>query len=232
MIALELPSLWYAATMQAGLAFIAGFLEIVGLIALFGLFIGHITANIALLGMAIATDVPGTGTKILALPIFIAVVALTAVVVHLLRLRGFDAARLVMALELVLLLGFVAAGLHYGPFTDSLGWSTMLTAALGVATLAVQNSGTRLIWKTHPPTTVMTLNLTQLVLDSVILREPTDDETAAAALKRLALVAPTLGGFLVGAAASGLGYLIAGFYAGFAPAAVLFMLIFVREEPS
>jgi hypothetical protein len=37
----------------------------------------------------------------------------------------------------------------------------------------------RLIWKTHPSTTVMTLNLTQLVLDSMILREPTD-ETAAA----------------------------------------------------
>jgi hypothetical protein len=42
--------------------------------------------------------------------------------------------------QLVLLLAFVAAGLHYGPFTESLGWSTMLTAALGVATLAVQNS--------------------------------------------------------------------------------------------
>jgi uncharacterized membrane protein YoaK (UPF0700 family) len=231
MIALELPPLWYAAAMQAGLAFIAGFLEIVGLIALFGLFIGHITANIALLGMAIATDVPGTGTKLLALPIFIAVVALTRVGVHLLRLRGYDAARLIMALELALLLGFVAAGLHYGPFTDSLGWSTILTAALGVATLAVQNSGMRLIWKTHPSTTVMTLNLTQLVLDSVVLREPAE-ETAAAAEKRLALVAPTLGGFLVGAATGGLGYLIAGFYAGFAPAAVLLMLIFVREEPS
>jgi len=221
MIALELPPLWYAAAMQAGLALVAGFLEIVGLIALFGLFIGHITANIALLGMAIATDVPGTGTKLLALPIFIAVVALTRVGVHPLQLRGYDAARLIMALELALLLGFVAAGLHYGPFTDSLGWSTILTAALGVATLAVQNSGMRLIWKTHPSTTVMTLNLTQLVLDSiVILREPTD-ETAAAARKRLALVAPTLGGFLVGAAAGGIGYLIPGFYAGFAPAAVL-----------
>jgi hypothetical protein len=58
----------------------------------------------------------------------------------------------------------------------------------------------------------MTLNLTQLVLDGiVILREP-KDATAAAAQERLALVAPTLGGFLVGAAAGGLGYLIAGFY--------------------
>ena len=80
----------------------------------------------------------------------------------------------------------------------------MLTAALGVATLAVQNSGMRLIWRTRPSTTVMTLNLTQLVLDGiVILREP-KDATAAAARERLALVAPTLGGFLVGAAAGGL----------------------------
>ena len=196
MIGLELPPLQYATAMQAGLAFIAGFLEACGLIALFGLFIGHVTANIAVLGMAIATAVPGSGTKLLVLPIFMAVVALTRLGVHPLRLHGYDAARLIMALELVLLLAFVAAGLHYGPFTESLGWSTMLTAALGVATLAVQNSGMRLIWRTHPSTTVMTLNLTQLVLDGiVILREPMD-ATAAAARERLALAAPTLGGFL------------------------------------
>jgi hypothetical protein len=78
----------------------------------------------------------------------------------------------------------------------------------------------------------MTLNLTQLVLDGVvILREP-KDAIAAAARERLARVAPTLGGFLVGAAAGGLGYRIAGFYGGFAPAAVLLMLIFIREGPS
>ncbi len=232
MIALELPPSRHATAMQAGLAFIAGFLEACGLIALFGLFIGHVTANIAVLGMGIATDVPGSGAKLLALPVFMAVVALTCAGVRPLRLHGYDAARLIMALELVLLLAFVAAGLHYGPFTESLGWSTMLTAALGVATLAVQNSGMRLIWRTGPSTTVMTLNLTQLVLDGiVILREP-NDATATAARERLALVAPTLGGFLIGAAAGGLGYLIAGFYGGFVPAAVLLMLIFVREEPS
>jgi uncharacterized membrane protein YoaK (UPF0700 family) len=132
----------------------------------------------------------------------------------------------------VLLLAFVVAGLHYAPFTEFLGWSTMLMAALGVATLAVQNSGVRLIWRTRRSTTVMTLNLTQLVLDGiVILREP-KEATAAAARGRLALVAPTLGGSLVGATAGGLGYLIAGFYCGFAPAAVLLLLIFMREGPS
>jgi uncharacterized membrane protein YoaK (UPF0700 family) len=232
MIALELPPRRHATAMQAGLAFIAGFLEACGLIALFGLFIGHITANIAVLGMAIATPVPGSVPRLLALPFFMAVVALTRVGVHPLRVRGYDTARLIMALELVLLLAFVAAGLHYGPFTDSRAWSALLTAALGVATLAVQNTGMRLIWRTRPSTTVMTLNLTQLVLDGVvILREPRE-ATAEEARDRLALVAPTLGGFLVGAAAGGLGYLIAGFYSGFAPAVVLLTLIFIREEPS
>jgi uncharacterized membrane protein YoaK (UPF0700 family) len=231
MIALELPPARHATAMQAGLAFVAGFLEACGLIALFGLFIGHITANVVLLGMAIATDVPGSGTKLLALPVFMAVVALTHVGMHPLRSKGYDVARLIMALELALLLAFVAAGLRYGPFTEPLGWSTIMTAALGVATLAVQNSGMRLIWRTRPSTTVMTLNLTQLVLDGVaILREP-KDATAAAARERLALVAPTLGGFLIGAGAGGLGYLVAGFYAGLAPAAVVLTLIFVREDP-
>jgi uncharacterized membrane protein YoaK (UPF0700 family) len=222
----------HAMAMQAGLAFIAGFLEACGLIALFGLFIGHVTANIAVVGIAIATPVPGVGTKLLAVPFFMAVVALTRLGLHPLQLRAYDVTRLVLALELVLLLAFVAAGLLYGPFTDPLAWSTTLTAALGVATLAVQNSGMRLIWKTRPSTTVMTLNLTQLALDSVsILREP-EDAAKEEARKRLALVAPTLFGFLVGAATGGAGYWIAGFYAGFAPAAVLMMLIFVGDEPS
>jgi hypothetical protein len=37
---------------------------------------------------------------------------------------------------------------------------------------------------------------------------------------------------LFGAAAGGLGYLAAGFWSRFAPAAVLMVLIFIREEPS
>jgi hypothetical protein len=107
----------------------------------------------------------------------------------------------------------------------------MLTAALGAATLAVQNSGMRLVWRTHPSTTVMALNVTQLVLDGIVmLREP-KAATGTAAREWLALVAPTLGGFLVGAAAGSSGYFIAGFYGGFAPAAVLLMLIFLREQP-
>ena len=182
--------------------------------------------------MAIATGVPGAGIKLLALPIFIAVVALTRMGIHPLRVQGHDAARLIMALELALLLGFVAAGLYFGPFTKPLGGTTVLTAALGVATLAVQNSGMRLIWRTSPSTTVMTLNLTQLVLDGVvILREP-KEASAGSARERLALVGPTLGGFLVGAAAGGLGYLIAGLYGGFLLAAVLLTLIFLQQKPN
>ncbi len=231
MTVLRLPPLRYAAAMQAGLAFIAGFLEACGLIALSGLFIGHVTANIAVLGVAIATGAPGATTKILALSVFMAVVALTRLGVRPLRLHGYDAARLIMMLELMLLLAFVTAGVHYAPFTQPRGWSTIVTAALGVAILAVQNSGMRLIWRTRPSTTVMTLNLTQLVLDGIaILRET--KEAAAAAWERLGLVAPTLGGFLVGAACGGLGYLIAGFYGGLAPAAVLLALIFLGEEPA
>jgi len=228
----QLLPLWRAVAMQAGLAFTAGFLEACGLIALFGLFIGHVTANIAVVGMAIATPVPGVWTKLLAVPFFVAVVALTRLGLPPLRLRGYDVARLILALELVLLLAFVAAGLRFGPFTEPLAWSTTLTAALGVATLAVQNSGARLVWKSRPSTTVMTLNLTHLGLDAVVILREAEDPATDEARKRLGLVAPTLGGFLVGAAAGGVGYWAAGFWSGFAPAAVLMTLIFVPKEPA
>jgi hypothetical protein len=55
----------------------------------------------------------------------------------------------------------------------------------------------------------------RLALDGVaILREP-KDATTEEARERMALIAPTLGGFVAGAAA-GVGYLLAGFYSRFA----------------
>ena len=56
MIAIELPPSRHATATQAGLAFIADFLEACGLIALSGLFMGHVTANIAVLGLGLATE--------------------------------------------------------------------------------------------------------------------------------------------------------------------------------
>ncbi len=76
----------------------------------------------------------------------------------------------------------------------------------------------------------MTLNLTQFVIDGIVrLRDP-DDAAGAKARERLTLIGPTLGGFLAGAATGGLGYLMAGFSCGFAPAAVLAVLIVLREQ--
>jgi hypothetical protein len=47
MTVFELPPLRHAMAIQVGLAFIAGFLDACGLTALFGLFIGPVTANTA-----------------------------------------------------------------------------------------------------------------------------------------------------------------------------------------
>lgn len=182
--------------------------------------------------MAIATRTPGSLPKLLVLPFFMAVVALTRVGLHGLHVRGYDGARSIMAPELALLLAFLAAGLRYGPFTEPAAWSALLTAALGVATLAVQNTGTRLIWRTLPSTTVMTLNVTQLALDGVAIRREPKNAATQEARERMALMAPTLGGFVAGAAAGGVGYLIAGFYSGLAPVALLLTLIFLQEKPS
>ena len=59
------------------LAFTAGFVDTCGFIALFGLFTAHVTGNFVLIGAAIADPHQGLIGKLLALPVFVAVVAAT-----------------------------------------------------------------------------------------------------------------------------------------------------------
>src|SRR5258708_10706516 len=65
-----------------GLSFVAGFVDTFGFIALFGLFTAHVTGNFVLIGAAIVSPGPGVVAKLLALPVFMAVVALIFLIVR------------------------------------------------------------------------------------------------------------------------------------------------------
>lgn len=66
----------------AALSFIAGFVDTVGFIALFGLFTAHVTGNFVMLGAGIAGESAGALAKLLALPAFILTVAAVTLVVR------------------------------------------------------------------------------------------------------------------------------------------------------
>src|ERR1700735_4106091 len=64
-------------TLPFTLAFTAGYADTCGFVALFGLFTAHVTGNFVLLAAALLGTHPGVVAKLLALPEFILVVALT-----------------------------------------------------------------------------------------------------------------------------------------------------------
>jgi uncharacterized membrane protein YoaK (UPF0700 family) len=57
------------------LAFVAGFVDTCGFVALFGLFSAHVTGNFVLLGASLIRPHAGVIAKLLALPVFMAAVA-------------------------------------------------------------------------------------------------------------------------------------------------------------
>ena len=64
------------------LAAVAGFVDTVGFIALFGLFTAHVTGNFVLIGAALAGSGDGLLAKLLALPVFMLVVATVALLLR------------------------------------------------------------------------------------------------------------------------------------------------------
>src|SRR3546814_6762435 len=95
--------------------------------------------------------------------------------------------------DLALLLGFMAAGLYIQPVIDPDALPAVLTGLAGVAAMAVQNGTGRLVLGNHAPTTIMTGNTTQTVIDAVdILRLPASAEAHKTAADRFRRMAPAL----------------------------------------
>lgn len=203
-------------------AFIAGFVDTVGFVALFGLFTAHVTGNFVLIGASVANGNPGVIGKLLALPTFIIGVALTRLLILALARKRRDAALPLITVELVALLLFMLAGVHYAPFADANSWLAIGVGMLGVLTMSVQNAGSRTTFAHLGPTTVMTGNVTQIVIDLIDLM------TAVAApetKERIRKTWPPVAGFAIGAVGGGLCYLLAGFWALLVPAAALSFLL-------
>lgn len=90
------------------LAFIAGFIDTVGFIALFGLFTAHVTGNFVLIG-ATLSDFSRAPVllKFLAFPAFIAGIVLLRIAILKTRLPEGGALRLALVLEALLMAGFM-----------------------------------------------------------------------------------------------------------------------------
>jgi uncharacterized membrane protein YoaK (UPF0700 family) len=118
------------------LSFNGGFVDTVGFLGLSGLFVAHVTGNFVTLGAALVLGGHGILNKILALPEFIAVIALARLLGGVARRRSWPALRIMLTIEFVLLAAFFALAVIFGPFEDVDRPMALLTGFAGIAAMA------------------------------------------------------------------------------------------------
>lgn len=150
------------------LSAVAGYVDAVGFASLIGLFPAHLTGE--LVGDAIAFtsgQTRGGVTRLWMLPVFVSAVVTATVVARLLRFRGQRPLAGLLALVTVALALFsvsdalAVALLAPGPL------SMLLSGGFAVAAMGFQNALMRESLVGSCPTTVMTGNLTQVVMELV-----------------------------------------------------------------
>lgn len=183
--------------LTTGLSFIAGIVDVVGFIALFGLFTSHFTGNFVVIGQEMIHHSWKLVIQVIAIPVFILVVAGTRLVVISCDRRGYSAFLVCLLLQASFLAACMVLGLVSSPITDPTAVGPIITAQLGVAAMAVQNAINRLIIPDYPPTTVMTTNLSQFSID-LVDRFRTHSVSREAARARFNRTGPVIAGFALG----------------------------------
>ncbi len=202
------------------LSFNGGFVDTAGFLGLQGLFTAHVTGNFVTLGAALVFGTHGVIAKLIALPEFIAVIAVARVAGAALRSKGIDALRVFLVVKVIFLLAFFLLAVTLGPFPDSDSPAALLTGLAGIAGMAIQNAVQRVHLAHIPPTTLMTGNTTQAVLDAVDLLRGTPVTDAAAIRARFSRTVRGIFWFAAGCAVSALLHYWFGFWCLAVPVAV------------
>ncbi|MBC8133541.1 MAG: DUF1275 domain-containing protein [Deltaproteobacteria bacterium] len=192
----------------AVLSGVAGFVDIAGFIALFGMFTAHVTGNlVAFVGVVADPTAVGAVARLAMLPVFMTSVAVAALLTRTIRRRGGAPLRPLLTLMAMALAGFCLAG---GAFHCAArvrhDWVVTVVAGIGTAAMGVQNTIMRDILKRHSPTTLMTGNLTTFTIELTDILLPThagDLLERARNRQRLAASGTPLACFLVGAIVGG-----------------------------
>ncbi|RQZ09647.1 DUF1275 domain-containing protein [Burkholderia sp. Bp9031] len=205
------------------LAAVAGFVDTLSFVALFGLFTAHVTGNFVLIGAGIAGFGQGVVLKLSVFPAFVCGVIAASLIARSLSARpAWQGTRALHMVQAVLLLGFCAAGVWATPVTQSDSLPVLVAGIVGTFAMGVQNAHPRVIARAGVPNTVMTGNVTQAILDVVdLLSAGTADSARAAARARFGKMLPAIVAFALGAACGALGFRYVGFWALLAPVGAL-----------
>ncbi|MGU7842774.1 YoaK family protein [Burkholderia sp. AW33-5] len=209
------------------LAAVAGFVDTLSFVALFGLFTAHVTGNFVLIGAGIAGFGQGVVLKLSVFPAFVCGVIAASLIARSMSGRpAWQGARALHTVQAVLLLGFCEAGVWATPVTQPDALPALVAGIVGTFAMGVQNAHPRVISRAGGvPNTVMTGNVTQAILDVVdLLSAGTSDAARAAARARFGKMLPAIVAFALGAAGGALGFRHVGFLALLVPVGALAML--------
>jgi uncharacterized membrane protein YoaK (UPF0700 family) len=216
--------------LTALLSFNAGFVDTVGFLGLQGLFTAHVTGNFVTFAAALVLGTHGAVGKMLALPEFVAVVALARLAGAELTRRQMPTLTLLLAAKTLCLLAFLMLGVAFGPFPNSDVPTALLAGLAGIAAMALQNAIQRVHFASVPPTTIMTNNTTQAVLDAVdLLRGVAPPEVRG----RFERIFRSIAAFAFGCAAAALLYYLTAFWSLLVAVVVAIAVVFLqlRADP-
>jgi uncharacterized membrane protein YoaK (UPF0700 family) len=182
------------------LSVVAGSADVISFLGFGGLFVAHITGNLIILAAQLVTNVQVGIAPALSVPVFIAVLALTRVLGFRLERRRIAPLRVLLALQFVLLAGFMVLGIIAGPHPTANSPLTVTAGMFGVAGMGVQNALVQIAIEGAPTTAVMTTNVTRFTMDAVEVAMGSDPAGVASARQRTSNTWPAILGFAVGGA--------------------------------
>ena len=145
--------------LAAVLSMTAGTVDVVGFLALGGLFVAHITGNLVVLAAHYITGGFSQIGPLMSVPVFI--VVLGAVTWLFTNKTIHTSLRTLLILHAVLLAGFFGLAVVLGPFPNPDGATAVTVGMLGVAAMATQNALVKIDLPGFPSTAVLTTNTVQ-----------------------------------------------------------------------
>ena len=194
------------------LSMIAGSVDVISFLGLGGLFAAHITGNLILIAARVVSRTEVSTVHLLSVPVFIAVLGVTRLLVAGLEAVGLPSLRPLLLLQLLLLTGFLACCVAAGPSVSLNGAITILAGTLGVSAMAVQNAMVVMSLKDSPSTAVMTTNITRFVMDVGEVLLGNDPDKVAEARRRAQHTFPAIIGFAGGAGLGAACFVAAGLW--------------------
>jgi uncharacterized membrane protein YoaK (UPF0700 family) len=179
----------------------AGSVDVIGFLALGGLFTSHITGNLVVLAAHYVIGGFSRLGPLLSGPVFVTVLgAATLAFASAHNVRA--SRRALLLLQAIFLAGFLGLGVGFGPFRDPERATPVLAGMLGVAAMATQNALVRLTLPGSPSTAVLTTNMTLLAIDlAVLVRGRHEPDELVRARRRASVTSLCVAGFMIGCAA-------------------------------